>query len=160
MYRIRCWTRILLRALNVAVLLLFFAIPSSCQIPHQFYSMLEKRTPGTVIGDVIKSANLRQRYSADETIEFTLQPPTKSSTPNFAEYFVLEPYTGLLKVARLLDRDKLAPNAETFVIILQAALRRPDFFPFRISITINDTNDHAPVFNPNHMKLDVSNCLL
>lgn len=115
------------------------------QIPHQSFSMVEESTPGTIVGNIVNSANLRQRYGNDETLQFSLLPSNTGST-SYADYFALEASTGILKVAKQLDRDKLAPNAETFVITLQATLRLPDFLPFRIAITVNDINDNAPTF--------------
>jgi hypothetical protein len=50
----------------------------------------------------------------------------------------------------------MAPNAENYVITLQAALISPDFEPFRIQISIDDINDHAPSFADARHVLHVS----
>jgi hypothetical protein len=147
----------------IVILLMAVARMTAGQIPHQSFNMAEEAPPGYVVGDVMKSANLRQRYGNEEVIDMALTSPGPGSSlpgANYADYFSLEASTGLLKVARQLDRDRLAPNAETFVVTLLATLRSPEFHPFRIVVTVTDINDNSPAFPHSQWTLHVSNDIL
>ena len=120
------------------------------QIPNLVFSMSEELSPGYEVGDVVASARLKQRYGAYELLEFALLPGP------YADYFQLDRHSGILSIIKVLDRDRLAPNIDSFSITLNAALRRPEFDQFKITVMVNDSNDNTPTFEQRQVTLSVS----
>ena len=122
------------------------------QVKQLSYAMQEERPVGWVVADLSLAVRMNRQYANGEKLEFALLP----QSGDFREYFLIEKDTGLLKVKNTINRDVLAPNAENYVVTLQAALVRPDFEPYRILINIDDVNDNSPVFPDARYVLAVS----
>jgi hypothetical protein len=133
------------------VIIIATSVPGSRgQIPNLAFNMMEELPVGTLVGDIVASAQLRERYGAYELLKFSLQPGP------YSDYFSIDRHSGLLSLAKVLDRDKLAPNAEVFQVTLNAALHSPEFDQFKVIVTVNDSNDNAPTFEQRHVTLSVS----
>lgn len=137
---------------SCAVLLLLLVLLPACRctVTQLPYAMLEEKPAGWIVADLALA--VQGRYQRSDKLEFALLP----QNGDWRNYFVIDKDSTLLKIKTPLDRDVLAPNADNYVITLQAALVSPDFEPFRVQISLDDVNDNTPTFPDARFVLAVS----
>jgi Cadherin-like len=107
------------------------------------YSMLEQLPVGSIVGDVIRDANLTDRYIASDLQRFRFQIRSANSR------FTIDERLGVIRNTEELDREQLCPDNSlaSCQLTFDVTIRPPQFFQiFKVSVHIVDINDNSPVF--------------
>ena len=116
------------------------------QFPHLFYSfdVVEGTAVGTVIGTVTASDN---DIGPNAVISYSI-------TGSHQDVFSVDPMSGNLKVAKLLDREAV----EIFILNVSASDSGDPSMAAHVEVYVNvlDKNDNAPQFKPSLYSVSVS----
>ncbi|XP_032929423.1 protocadherin beta-15-like [Catharus ustulatus] len=123
-------------ARQVLCLSAFLSLPLARAEPIR-YSVAEEAESGSLVGKLAEDAGLT--------------PPQLSArrarllSEDGRQHLRLEPGSGRLLVAGRLDREQLCAHSDTCMLPFELLLSDPLQF-FRVEVTIDDINDHSPVF--------------
>uniref|UniRef100_A0A8C3U0E6 Cadherin domain-containing protein n=1 Tax=Catharus ustulatus TaxID=91951 RepID=A0A8C3U0E6_CATUS len=123
-------------ARQVLCLSAFLSLPLARAEPIR-YSVAEEAESGSLVGKLAEDAGLT--------------PPQLSArrarllSEDGRQHLRLEPGSGRLLVAGRLDREQLCAHSDTCMLPFELLLSDPLQF-FRVEVTVDDINDHSPVF--------------
>ncbi|XP_032928864.1 protocadherin beta-15-like [Catharus ustulatus] len=123
-------------ARQVLCLSAFLSLPLARAEPIR-YSVAEEAESGSLVGKLAEDAGLT--------------PPQLSArrarllSEDGRQHLRLEPGSGRLLVAGRLDREQLCAHSDTCMLPFELLLSDPLQF-FRVEVTLDDINDHSPVF--------------
>ncbi|XP_072204107.1 protocadherin beta-15-like [Excalfactoria chinensis] len=101
------------------------------------YSVAEESESGSVVADVAADAGLTPAQLSARR--------ARIASPAGRQHFGLERGSGRLVVAERLDREEMCGRSRTCTLAFELLLSDPlQFFP--IEVSVEDINDHAPVF--------------
>ena len=113
------------------------------------YQILEELPPNTYIADVVEDAKLDmgdRRLEELQQLQFSLHE-RRGSPRSFKTFFQIHTHTGILRTAKVIDRDEICPHQMTCPIDLNVMVQPGQFFQIiKITILIMDLNDNGPVF--------------
>ncbi|XP_065705356.1 protocadherin beta-15-like [Patagioenas fasciata] len=101
------------------------------------YSVAEEGESGSVVANVAEDAGLAPAQLSARR--------ARLASEDGRQHFRLERGTGRLVVAERLDREELCGQADVCTLPFELVLVNPLQF-FRVEVTVQDINDHAPVF--------------
>uniref|UniRef100_F6W3T8 Cadherin domain-containing protein n=1 Tax=Ornithorhynchus anatinus TaxID=9258 RepID=F6W3T8_ORNAN len=110
------------------------------------YSVLEEMERGSLVANVVKDLGL------DSMDLYTRNARIVSEGEK--EYFHLNPKTGDLFIKEELDREGLCGQSEPCIVSFQILLENPLKF-YRSEISVDDINDHSPVFLEKKIVLNI-----
>uniref|UniRef100_A0A803V5N7 Cadherin domain-containing protein n=1 Tax=Ficedula albicollis TaxID=59894 RepID=A0A803V5N7_FICAL len=131
-------------ARQVLCLSAFLALPLARAEPIR-YSVAEEAESGSLVGKLAEDAGLT--------------PPQLSArrarllSEDGRQHLRLDRGSGRLLVAGRLDREELCAHSATCMLPFELLLSDPLQF-FRVEVTLNDVNDHSPVF-PEHLAFKI-----
>ena len=131
-------------------LLLTSLAPARAQL--SLHASLEEEQPaGTPVVDVIRDAQLADRFTSQQLQElhFTIIEGLDSALRvEVTEFFQFRPNSSSLQTARTIDRDELCVFRDICEFNLEVGLLSPSagFESFPLTVAILDINDNSPVF--------------
>ncbi|KAM4653616.1 protocadherin beta-15-like [Amazona ochrocephala] len=123
-------------ARQVLCLCAFLSLPHARAEPIR-YSVAEESESGSVVASVAEDAGLPAAQLSARRARLLSE--------DGRQHFRLDPGTGRLVVAERLDREELCGQSTTCTLPFELLLANPVEF-FRVEVTVEDINDHAPVF--------------
>ncbi|XP_066053559.1 protocadherin beta-15-like [Chamaea fasciata] len=123
-------------ARQVLCLSAFLSLPLAGAEPIR-YSVAEEAESGSVVGKLAEDAGLTPAELSARRARLVSE--------DGRQHFRLERDCGRLVVAGRLDREELCGQAGTCMLPLELLLANPLQF-FRVEVTLDDINDHSPVF--------------
>ena len=118
------------------------------------YTMPEESPIGHVIADVIDAARLRDVYAAD--VLPTLEYFFLSQNPRFESYFDIDTHTGVLSIARPIDRDVICAGMTQCVANMDIGIRPVRHFrQIKVFVTVTDINDNVPSFEESSVVIGI-----
>ncbi|NXY91670.1 PCDB1 protein, partial [Alcedo cyanopectus] len=121
---------------QVLCLCALVSLPPALSQPLR-YSVAEEGESGSVVANVAEDAGLAP-------VELSARRARLVSEDG-RQHFRLERGTGRLVVAERLDREELCGRSGTCTLPFELLLANPLQF-FRVEVTLEDINDHSPVF--------------
>lgn len=140
---------------HVIVVCLFclIAATSAAEAPQPLvYSIFEEQTPGTLVADVYRDAHIINSQQQARPNSHR-QPPAQVG-PSFQilqnqTNFVIDPQTGTVRTATILDRDAICPRKRDCRLDIDVAVyTKKGSSPTLVKVIFDlvDLNDNAPVF--------------
>uniref|UniRef100_A0A803VAB3 Cadherin domain-containing protein n=1 Tax=Ficedula albicollis TaxID=59894 RepID=A0A803VAB3_FICAL len=132
-------------ARQVLCLSAFLALPLARAEPIR-YSVAEEAESGSLVGKLAEDAGLT--------------PPQLSArrarllSEDGRQHLRLDRGSGRLLVAGRLDREELCAHSATCMLPFELLLSDPLQF-FRVEVTLNDINDHSPLFHKEQITLKI-----
>ncbi|XP_027653071.2 protocadherin beta-15-like [Falco cherrug] len=123
-------------ARQVLCLSAFLSLPHARCEPIR-YSVAEERESGSVVANVAEDAGLAPAQLVARR--------ARLASEDGRQRFRLDRGTGRLVVAERLDREELCGHSATCTLPFELLLANPLQF-LRVEVTLEDVNDHAPVF--------------
>ena len=124
------------------------------------YQLTEEQRPSTLVGDIVKDAQLRTFYDAETIASFHFHLLTRTDT-QLGSYFLIEETTGLLRTSEVIDRDRICSKHSECVVKLDVAIKPVRYFQvIKVTVNIVDINDNRPIFNDESVSLAVSESVL
>ncbi|KAM4652998.1 protocadherin beta-16-like [Amazona ochrocephala] len=132
-------------ARQVLCLCAFLSLPHARAEPIR-YSVAEESESGSVVANVAEDAGLAPAQLSARRARLLSE--------DGRQHFRLDPGTGRLVVAERLDREELCGQSATCTLPFELLLANPVQF-FRVEVTVEDINDHAPVFPEERVTLKI-----
>ncbi|CAN8189759.1 unnamed protein product [Coccothraustes coccothraustes] len=123
-------------ARQVLCLSAFLGLPLARAEPIR-YSVAEEAESGSLVGELAEDAGLTPAQLSARRARLVSE--------DGRQHFRLERASGRLVVAGRLDREQLCAQSATCMLPFELLLSNPLQF-FRVEVTIEDINDHSPVF--------------
>ncbi|XP_054698229.1 protocadherin beta-15-like [Grus americana] len=123
-------------ARQVLCLSAFLSLPHARSEPIR-YSVAEEGESGSVVANVAEDAGLAPAQLSARR--------ARLASEDGRQHFRLDRGTGRLVVAERLDREQLCGQSGTCTLPFELLLANPLQF-FRVEVTVEDINDHSPVF--------------
>uniref|UniRef100_A0A8B9G348 Cadherin domain-containing protein n=1 Tax=Amazona collaria TaxID=241587 RepID=A0A8B9G348_9PSIT len=133
------------RPMQVLCLCAFLSLSHARAEPIR-YSVAEESESGSVVANVAEDAGL-------PAVQLSARRARLLSEDG-RQHFRLDPGTGRLVVAERLDREELCGQSATCTLPFELLLANPVEF-FRVEVTVEDINDHAPVFPEERVVLKI-----
>lgn len=141
----------------------FLALLSLCHAQEtKFieYQLTEEQQPLTLVGDIVKDAQLYTFYDAETITSFHFHLLTRTDTL-LGSYFLIEETTGLLRTSKVIDRDRICSKHSECVVKLDVAIKPVRYFQvIKVTVNIVDINDNRPIFDEESVSLAVSESVL
>jgi protocadherin delta 1 len=118
-------------------------------------NIMENAPAGLILADLRRDVDILSRYNTHVLSKLTFT--FLSQKHNQLAFFSLDSRTGVLTLAKPIDRDAMCPHAVDCVIVLTVALQPVQFF-LVISVTVRvvDINDNTPTFTKSREILALS----
>ncbi|XP_059716263.1 protocadherin beta-15-like [Haemorhous mexicanus] len=110
------------------------------------YSVAEEAESGSVVGELAEDAGLTPAQLSARRARLLSE--------DGRQHFRLERASGRLVVAGRLDREELCAQSATCMLPFELLLSSPLQF-FRVEVTLDDINDHSPVFPEDRVSFDI-----
>ncbi|NWZ00431.1 PCDB4 protein, partial [Loxia curvirostra] len=110
------------------------------------YSVAEEAESGSVVGELADDAGLTPAQLSARRARLVSE--------DGRQHFRLERASGRLVVAARLDREELCAQSDTCMLPFELLLSNPLQF-FRVEVTLDDINDHSPVFPEERVTFDI-----
>ncbi|XP_038006197.1 protocadherin beta-15-like [Motacilla alba alba] len=123
-------------ARQVLCLCAFVSLPLARAEPIR-YSVAEEAPSGSLVGKLAEDARLTPAQLSARRARLLSE--------DGRQHFALERASGRLVVAGRLDREQLCAQSATCMLPFELLLDNPLQF-FRVEVTLQDINDHSPVF--------------
>ncbi|KAL2094513.1 hypothetical protein ACEWY4_009232 [Coilia grayii] len=133
---------------NVMIWLAFFMVTLGRSHGDLTYSIPEEMKPGALIGNIAKDLGLDARGLSLRNARIDL----KGNRKRFCE---LNAQTGDLKIAEIIDREKMCGSKSTCSLKYELVLENP-LELHRIVLNIQDINDNSPRFPNEQIKLEIA----
>ena len=118
------------------------------------YEIVEETRSQTFVGAIKTDAGLSDKYSSDELRSLSLVMLTRDAN---TEYFSLDASDGVLRTAKVIDRDVICPQQVLCEISLEVAVQPRQYFEsVKVIVKVIDMNDNAPMFTPQQTHLSLS----
>ena len=112
--------------------------------PLQYY-ILEELPPNTLIGNIVDTARLDNKFDPGTLQELRFKFLTKPKLGG--DYFKIEPESGILRTTASIDRDVICPLELECLIKFDVAVQPIQFFQIiKVQLEIIDINDNPPEF--------------
>ena len=139
----------------LALLLVFLQGASGQTNSLLEYRILEELPRGTLIGNIVTDARLSQKYNDADLrnlrFSFLEQPDVDFNAIEIVEK------TGVLRIARRIDRDIMCPQRLDCEVFLDVAVGPAQYFQvINMKIEITDSNDNSPTFPQKQIALEIS----
>ena len=137
-----------------AILMASIAITRGATSPTLRYSLQEERARGTFVGDITVDSGLVKAVpsSAIDQLRFSFSP-TRSPHKHL---FNIDPKTGIVTTAEIVDRDALCVNLDECVARLVVQVLPAQYFTIvQVDIDIVDINDNFPQFPSDVVELSL-----
>ena len=119
------------------------------------YTIAENQPPHTVIANITHDAKLDKKYTADviQRLRFTFSDVPES----VKDLFSIDVRSGILRTAVKIDRDVICASEASCVKQLAIQVQPISYFEIiKVSVTITDLNDNAPVFVKDKVSLSLT----
>ncbi|XP_036247442.2 protocadherin beta-15-like [Molothrus ater] len=110
------------------------------------YSVAEEAESGSLVGELAEDAGLTPAQLSARRARLVSE--------DGRQHFRLERASGRLVVAGRLDREELCAQSDTCMLPFELLLSNPLQF-FRVEVTLQDINDHSPVFPEERVSFDI-----
>ena len=138
-----------------AILMASIAIARGATSRTLRYSLQEESARGTFIGDISGDSGLTKAVpsSALDRLRFSLSP---SRSPH-KHLFTIDPNTGIVTTAEIVDRDSLCANLDECVARLVVQVLPAQYFTIvQVDVEIVDINDNFPQFPSDVVELSLT----
>ncbi|XP_043106918.1 protocadherin alpha-8-like isoform X2 [Puntigrus tetrazona] len=130
------------------IALLWLVMLVSAPVDGQIvYSVSEEVNIGTVVGNVVKDMHLNVQDLESRAFQLVFGTGTR--------YFDVDLKSGVLYVAKRIDRERLCPNAPSCSLNFEAIVNHPLSLS-RVIVDVNDVNDNSPAFPVKTQILNIS----
>ena len=147
-----------LMTLGPLLIILSCCVPwISCQ-SDIMYTLQEEEPENTFVANLQLDAELDIKYDAEDLakLEFILND-RHGTKQGFRDYFHIETKSGIIRTARVIDRDAICPHQPKCPIPLNVMVQPGQYFQIiKITINILDINDNRPIFPQSDMSLAIS----
>ncbi|XP_063058919.1 protocadherin beta-16-like isoform X5 [Engraulis encrasicolus] len=133
---------------NVMILLVFFMLSFGCCNGDLTFSVPEEMKPGALIGNIAKDLGLEAGGLSQRNARIDL----KGNRKRFCE---LNSQTGDLKIAEIIDREKMCGSKSACSLKYELVLENP-LELHRVMLNIQDINDNSPRFPNEEIKLEIA----
>ena len=118
------------------------------------YSILEEVPAGTLVGNIVASANLIDEYTLTQLSSFTYRLLDQDSQAT--QFFTVNQTTGIIQTKEGLDRERICPSELTCEIPLDVVYTALEIFNvINTVVEILDINDNAPEFLQKTLALEI-----
>ena len=138
-----------------AILMASIAIAHGATSRTLRYSLQEESARGTFIGDISGDSGLAKIVpsSALDQLRFSFSP---SRSPH-KHLFTIDPMTGIVTTAEIVDRDSLCANLDECVARLVVQVLPAQYFTIvQVDVEIVDINDNFPQFPSDTVELSLT----
>ncbi|NXL73351.1 PCDBD protein, partial [Leptocoma aspasia] len=132
-------------ARQVLCLSAFLSLPHARAEPIR-YSVAEEAESGSLVGKLADDAGLTPAQLSARRARLVSE--------DGRQHFRLDRASGRLLVAGRLDREELCGQSDTCMLPFELLLSNPLQF-FRVEVTLEDINDHTPVFPEERVTFDI-----
>ncbi|XP_038006200.1 protocadherin beta-15-like [Motacilla alba alba] len=132
-------------ARQVLCLCAFVSLPLARAEPIR-YSVAEEAPSGSLVGKLAEDARLTPAQLSARRARLLSE--------DGRQHFALERASGRLVVAGRLDREQLCAQSATCMLPFELLLDNPLQF-FRVEVTLQDINDHSPVFREDRVSFRI-----
>ncbi|XP_038006574.1 protocadherin beta-15-like [Motacilla alba alba] len=132
-------------ARQVLCLCAFVSLPLARAEPIR-YSVAEEAPSGSLVGKLAEDARLTPAQLSARRARLLSE--------DGRQHFALERASGRLVVAGRLDREQLCAQSATCMLPFELLLDNPLQF-FRVEVTLQDINDHSPVFRDDRVSFEI-----
>ncbi|XP_030139512.2 protocadherin beta-15-like [Taeniopygia guttata] len=132
-------------ARQVLCLSAFLSLPLARAEPIR-YSVAEEAESGSLVGKLAEDAGLTPAQLSARRARLVSE--------DGRQHFRFERASGRLVVAGRLDREELCGQAATCMLPFELLLSNPLQF-FRVEVTLDDINDHSPVFREDRVYFSI-----
>lgn len=120
------------------------------------YRIKEETNSGTFVGNVKKDSNIERLYDSKTSLALRfrfLKPRSQVQTSLFS----LNSTTGLMKTRSRIDRESVClPGSAVCTVKVDVAVQPVEFFRIiRVTVEVEDINDHPPSFPQPILKFEV-----
>ncbi|XP_066416458.1 protocadherin beta-15-like [Molothrus aeneus] len=110
------------------------------------YSVAEEAESGSLVGELAEDAGLTPAQLSARRARLVSE--------DGRQHFRFERASGRLVVAGRLDREELCAQSDTCMLPFELLLSNPLQF-FRVEVTLQDINDHSPVFREDRVSFKI-----
>jgi len=122
--------------------------------PRRTYQLTEEEPVGTFVADLRADFMQPDVASDEQQLRFVILTPEGELGRRL---FSIEPPTGLVRTATVVDRDSICPGEVDCVVELDVGVQPRHFFQLlKLAVEIVDINDHSPRFPSSRVELEVS----
>ncbi len=110
------------------------------------------------MANILLDAELEMKYDPEDLakLEFILNE-RRGTKRGFRDFFHIETKSGILRTAKVIDRDAICPHEPTCPIPLNIMVQPGQYFQIiKITINVIDKNDNRPIFPQSDMSLSIS----